>query len=64
MLLYSPLVILLQDSTISSKGKKKDSGGNANREGFAVVINWMWNHHKDQFLKFLNAGLFEEYTCF
>lgn len=46
------------------KGKKKDSGGNANREGFAVVINWMWNHHKDQFLKFLNAGLFEEYTCF
>lgn len=46
------------------KGKKKDSGGNANREGFAVVINWMWQHHKDQFLKFLNAGLFEEYTCF
>lgn len=46
------------------KGKKKDSGGNANREGFAVVLNWMWNNHKDQFLKFLNAGLFEEYTCF
>lgn len=46
------------------KGKKKDSGGNANREGFAVVIDWMWQKHKDQFLKFLNAGLFEEYTCF
>lgn len=46
------------------KGKKKDSGGNANREGFAVVLNWMWNNHKNQFLKFLNAGLFEEYTCF
>ena len=46
------------------KGKKRDSGGNANREGFAVVLNWMWNIHKDQFLKFLNAGLFEEYTCF
>lgn len=46
------------------KGKKKDNGGNANREGFAVVLNWMWENHKDQFLKFLNAGLFEEYTCF
>lgn len=46
------------------KGKKKDSGGNANREGFAVVLSWMWANHKDQFLKFLNAGLFEEYTCF
>lgn len=46
------------------KGKKKDSGGNANREGFAVVLSWMWTNHKDQFLKFLNAGLFEEYTCF
>lgn len=46
------------------KGKKKDSGGNANREGFAVVLDWMWKNHKDQFLKFLNAGLFEEYTCF
>lgn len=46
------------------KGKKKDSGGNANREGFAAVINWMWENHKEQFIKFLNAGLFEEYTCF
>lgn len=46
------------------KGKKKDNGGNANREGFAVVLNWMWENHRDQFLKFLNAGLFEEYTCF
>lgn len=46
------------------KGKKKDNGGNANREGFAVVIDWMWSNHREQFLKFLNAGLFEEYTCF
>lgn len=45
------------------KGKKKDSGGNANREGFAVVINWMWENQTVQFLRFLNAGLFEEYTC-
>ena len=46
------------------KGKKKDSGGNANREGFAVVVKWMWDNHPKQFLKFLHAGLFEEYTCF
>lgn len=46
------------------KGKKKDSGGNANREGFAIVLSWIWANHKDQFLKFLNAGLFEGYTCF
>lgn len=43
---------------------KRDSGGNANREGFIVVLNWMWVNHKEQFIKFLNAGLFEEYTCF
>lgn len=46
------------------KGKKVDNGGNANREGFAVVLDWMWKNHKTQFLKFLNKGLFEEYTCF
>lgn len=46
------------------KGAKVDNGGNANREGFAVVLDWMWKNHKTQFLKFLNKGLFEEYTCF
>lgn len=46
------------------KGVKKDSGGNANREGFQVVLNWMWNKHQSQFVKFLEAGLFNEYTCF
>ena len=46
------------------KGVKKDSGGNANREGFQVVLDWMWNKHKSQFVKFLEAGLFNEYTCF
>lgn len=46
------------------KGVKKDSGGNANREGFQVVLNWMWNKHQAQFVKFLEAGLFNEYTCF
>lgn len=46
------------------KGVKKDSGGNANREGFQVVLDWMWNKHQAQFMKFLEAGLFNEYTCF
>lgn len=46
------------------KGKKKDSGGNANREGFIVALDWMWAKHNDQFCKFLVNGLFNEYTCF
>ena len=46
------------------KGVKRDSGGNANREGFQVVLDWMWNKHQPQFVKFLEAGLFNEYTCF
>lgn len=46
------------------KGVKKDSGGNANREGFWIVFTWMRKNHFDQFIKFLNAGLFNEYTCF
>jgi len=46
-------------------GKKKvDNGGNANRSGFFVVLNWMWHNHKEQFIKFLNAGLFNQYQCF
>lgn len=46
------------------KGVKKDSGGNANREGFWTAFTWMKKNHFDQFVKFLNAGLFNEYTCF
>ena len=46
------------------KGVKKDSGGNANREGFQVILDWMWNNHNSQFMKFLETGLFNEYTCF
>ena len=43
---------------------KKDSGGNANREGFYTIFLWLKSNHKEQFIKFLNAGLFNEYTCF
>jgi hypothetical protein len=45
-------------------GVKKDSGGNANREGFYTIFNWLRTNHKQQFVKFLNAGLFNEYQCF
>lgn len=46
------------------KNIKRDSGGNANREGFHTVLKWMWNNDRDQFAKFLVAGLFNEYSCF
>ena len=46
------------------KGVKKDSGGNANREGFWTILNWLKTNHFEQFVKFMNAGLFNEYTCF
>lgn len=46
------------------KGVKKDTGGNANREGFYTIFCWLKDSHKEQFVKFLNAGLFNEYQCF
>lgn len=46
------------------KGKKIDNGGNANREAFYAITKWMWKNDKKQFIKFLNAQLFNEYTCF
>lgn len=46
------------------KGIKKDSGGNANREAFYTIFLWLKDNHKEQFVKFLNAGLFNEYVCF
>lgn len=46
------------------KGKKKDNGGNANREGFEVALDWLWKNNKEQFKRFLYAHLFNEYQCF
>lgn len=46
------------------KGVKKDSGGNANRDGFWTIFNWLKDNHKEQFIKFLSKGLFNEYQCF
>ena len=46
-------------------GKKKvDSGGNANRDSFNTIFHWLWNNDKNQFIKFMNAQLFNEYQCF
>lgn len=46
------------------KGIKTDNGGNANRESFWTIFLWIKEKHYDQFVKFLNEGLFNEYTCF
>lgn len=46
------------------KGVNVDNGGNANREAFYTIFNWLKDNHKDQFIKFLNAGLFNEFSCF
>ena len=46
------------------KGKKTDNGGNAEREAFEVIVKWLWKNNRKQFIKFLNAQLFNEYSCF
>lgn len=46
-------------------GKNKiDSGGNAQREAFNTIMDWMVINHLAQFEKFLQAHLFSEYTSF
>lgn len=46
------------------KGIKVDNGGNANRDSFYTAFMWLKDKDKEQFLKFLNAGLFNEFSCF
>lgn len=46
------------------KNKRVDSGGNSKREEFEIIVQWMFNNNKEQFIKFLNAGLFNEYSTF
>lgn len=43
---------------------KVDNGGNANRDSFRVIMNWMYDSQRQQFLRFLWEGLFNEYSCF
>ena len=44
--------------------KDVDSGGQARRNEFVTIMNWMIKTDYEQFKKFLWAGLFDEYTCF
>ena len=46
------------------KGIKRDNGGNANREAFYNIIIWLKDKHFKQFVTFLHAGVFNEYSCF
>ena len=46
------------------RGNKVDGGGKAERENFYIILNWMIRNDYSQFVKFLHAGLFNEYTCF
>lgn len=62
-LLFSVGDITNREHNIFHK-QKIDSGGQAKREEFFLIMNWMLNKHYDQFKKFLFAGLFDEYTCF
>lgn len=45
-------------------GKNKvDSGGNGMRENFRLIVDWLKTTNRKQYLKFLNARLFNEFNC-
>jgi hypothetical protein len=48
------------------KGEKVDKGGNSQRVPFMDIIKWMRNKEetKEQFIKFLFGGLFNEFSSF
>lgn len=46
------------------KGQKKDSGGNAARDSFYIIMQWLKKTDYAQFKAFMNAHLFNEFTCF
>lgn len=41
-----------------------DNGGAALRENFRIVMLWLKKKHSAQYIKFMNAHLFNEYTTF
>lgn len=46
-------------------GKSKiDSGGNSNKDAFAVIVQWIKKNNRKQWLKFLNNNIFNEYVSF
>ena len=46
------------------KNKKVDDGGFGKRDFAQQIIAWLFNNNKKQFVRFLNAGLFNEFSCF
>lgn len=46
------------------KNKKVDDGGFGKRDFAQQIIVWLFNNNKKQFVRFLNAGLFNEFSCF
>lgn len=46
------------------RGRKVDSGGNAQRDNFRTIMLWLKNHHKVQYNRFLHTHLFNEFTTF
>lgn len=66
--LFFSLIFSIGDITARQhnifKGVKMDNGGNANRDSFWTIFNWIKNRNWAQFVKFLHAGLFNEYQCF
>lgn len=43
--------------------KQRDNGGNSNRKGFNVVLDWMMKNTREQFKTFLGKGIISEYQC-
>lgn len=62
-LLFSIGDITARQHNIFGKAKI-DNGGNASRENFKVVVSWLKKNHYPQFVKFMFARLFNEFTSF
>lgn len=46
------------------RGNKVDNGGNAQRNAFTNIYEWLKTKHYKQWLKFLSSNLFNEYVSF
>jgi hypothetical protein len=63
VLLFSIGDITARQHNIFHKNKV-DSGGNAMRENFRIILSWMKLYHKLQYNKFMFSHLFNEFTTF
>ena len=62
-LLFSIGDITARHHNIFGKAKV-DSGGNAEKDSFKVIMQWMKRRHYSQFVRFMFARLFNEFTSF